>query len=186
VHLRGNGSGTAYKPRSVRHCGQSSGKASPRLQCLCDHPSRPMRCRRAQAAYPELKGGKRPPTHAWASLLLGLAPDGGCLAADIAADAGGLLHHLFTLARLLGRSFSVALSASCLARVFPGIVLFGARTFLERHAPPAIARPSHSPSLSYLPPCSASIAPGPLMPLRCLPPAQDPALRRIGGALTIC
>jgi hypothetical protein len=30
--------------------------------------------------------------------LLGLAPGGGCLAARIAADAGGLLHHLFTLA----------------------------------------------------------------------------------------
>jgi len=29
--------------------------------------------------------------------LLDLAPDGGCLAADIAARAGGLLHHLFTL-----------------------------------------------------------------------------------------
>jgi len=29
--------------------------------------------------------------------LLGLAPGGGYLAARIAADAGGLLHHLFTL-----------------------------------------------------------------------------------------
>jgi hypothetical protein len=29
--------------------------------------------------------------------LLDLAPDGGCLAASIAAGAGGLLHHLFTL-----------------------------------------------------------------------------------------
>ena len=31
------------------------------------------------------------------SSLLGLAPDGGCLAARIAADAGGLLHRLFTM-----------------------------------------------------------------------------------------
>lgn len=31
------------------------------------------------------------------SSLLGLAPDGGCLAAGIAACAGSLLHHLFTL-----------------------------------------------------------------------------------------
>lgn len=31
------------------------------------------------------------------SLLLGLAPDGGCLAAAVARCAGGLLHHLFTL-----------------------------------------------------------------------------------------
>ena len=29
--------------------------------------------------------------------LLGLAPGGGCLAAHIAARAGGLLHHHFTL-----------------------------------------------------------------------------------------
>jgi hypothetical protein len=29
--------------------------------------------------------------------LLDLAPDGGCLAAGIAACAGGLLHHLFTI-----------------------------------------------------------------------------------------
>ncbi len=31
------------------------------------------------------------------SPLLDLAPCGGCLAADITACAGGLLHHLFTL-----------------------------------------------------------------------------------------
>jgi hypothetical protein len=31
------------------------------------------------------------------SSLLGLAPGGGCLAARITADAGGLLHHLFTV-----------------------------------------------------------------------------------------
>ena len=31
------------------------------------------------------------------SSLLGLASDGGYLAADITIDAGGLLHHLFTL-----------------------------------------------------------------------------------------
>ena len=49
------------------------------------------------AAYP----GVQP--HCWGSeasslwSLLGLAPFGGCLAALIAEDAGGLLHHLFTL-----------------------------------------------------------------------------------------
>ena len=32
------------------------------------------------------------------SLLLGLAPDGGCLAARVTTGAGGLLHHLFTFA----------------------------------------------------------------------------------------
>jgi hypothetical protein len=32
------------------------------------------------------------------SLLLGLAPGGGCLAARVTTGAGGLLHHLFTFA----------------------------------------------------------------------------------------
>ena len=41
--------------------------------------------------------------------LLGLAPGGVCLAANITARAGGLLHRLFTLA-LSGNSFSVALA----------------------------------------------------------------------------
>jgi hypothetical protein len=55
------------------------------------------------------------------SLLLGLAPGGGCLAARVTTCAGGLLHHLFTftpslaLPRVRGREqveavcFSVAL-----------------------------------------------------------------------------
>ena len=44
--------------------------------------------------------------------LLGLAPGGVCLAADITADAGGLLHHLFTLAPCIawGNLLSVALA----------------------------------------------------------------------------
>jgi len=37
--------------------------------------------------------------------LLGLASDGGCLAADIAACAGGLLHRLFTLTPMRGGCF---------------------------------------------------------------------------------
>ncbi len=45
------------------------------------------------------------------SALLDLAPDGGYQAARIATDAGGLLHHLFTLTFLAeGGLFSVALS----------------------------------------------------------------------------
>jgi len=39
------------------------------------------------------------------SSLLGLAPDGGCLAAHIAACAGGLLSHLFTLTLCQGVLF---------------------------------------------------------------------------------
>lgn len=35
--------------------------------------------------------------------LLGLAPDGVYLAADVTANAGGLLHHPFTLATLARR-----------------------------------------------------------------------------------
>ena len=35
--------------------------------------------------------------------LLGLAPGGGYLAARIAADAGGLLHHLFTITSAQGK-----------------------------------------------------------------------------------
>jgi hypothetical protein len=44
------------------------------------------------------------------SSLLGLAPGGGYLAACIAADAGGLLHRLFTMTALQRLSVSVALS----------------------------------------------------------------------------
>ena len=38
-----------------------------------------------------------------ASSLLGLAPGGGYLAIRITTDAGGLLHHLFTLTTLTSR-----------------------------------------------------------------------------------
>jgi len=66
------------------------------------------------------------------SSLLGLAPGGGCLAARIAADAGGLLHHLFTLTALRRRSVSVALIRQVSpSRGFPGAVLSGVRTFLD-------------------------------------------------------
>jgi hypothetical protein len=44
------------------------------------------------------------------SSLLGLAPSGGYLAAYIAADAGGLLHRLFTMTALRRLYVSVALS----------------------------------------------------------------------------
>ncbi len=66
---------------------------------LSDHLSRPTRLRGALAAYPELKGCEQHPIRIRISLLLGLAPGGGCLAVDITVNAGGLLHHLFTLTR---------------------------------------------------------------------------------------
>src|SRR3990170_2124232 len=115
------------------------------------------RCRRALAAYPRLSGSSRSAPHGGpcSSPLFGLAPDGGCLAADIAAGAGGLLHHRFTLAaHNAALRFSVALFRQVTPpRGLPGIVLSGARTFLERlllargHLPRtatvvAIARPT--------------------------------------------
>ena len=63
----------------------------------------------------------------------------------IAADAGGLLHLRFTLARAPSaheRFFSVARSAGFPARVLPGTLPLGARTFLRRPKPPATARPA--------------------------------------------
>jgi len=79
------------------------------------------------------------------SSLLGLAPGGGCLAARIAADAGGLLHRLFTLAALRRQSVSVALFRQVApSRDFPGAVLCGVRTFLDpaSERETAIARPT--------------------------------------------
>ena len=72
------------------------------------------------------------------SPLLGLAPGGGYLAICITADAGGLLHHLFTI---------TSLARSCLflwpfsgrfspfgdspPRLLTDAVLYGVRTFLD-------------------------------------------------------
>ena len=58
-------------------------------------------------SLPEHHNGTRRPF-----VLLGLAPDGVCLADAITNAAGGLLHHRFTLARAETRAirFSVALS----------------------------------------------------------------------------
>ncbi len=53
--------------------------------------------------------------------------------------------------RSLRRSFSVVLCAGFPARELPGIVLFGARTFLVLHAQLAIARPTHGSIVPYPP-----------------------------------
>jgi hypothetical protein len=63
-----------------------------------------VRYRTAPAAYPALEVGEQP-TAPKGSRLLGLAPGGGCLAADITASAGGLLHHLFTLTTIVAVCF---------------------------------------------------------------------------------
>ena len=108
-----------------------------------------MRHRTAPAAYPTLKVDEQS-TAPQGLRLLGLAPGGGCLAADIAASAGGLLHHLFTLTAVVedsGGPFLWPDPRDLPARVLPGTVLSGARTFL-RHVP-AIARPFQQPISSY-------------------------------------
>jgi hypothetical protein len=81
--------------------------------------------------------------------LLDLAPDGGCLATDVATRAGGLLHHLFTLALTppLSQRERGGVRAVCFCgpirqvtppRMLSGIVLCGVRTFLvERRDHPA-------------------------------------------------
>ena len=113
---------------------------------MCNHPSWLTRYRGARAAYPVLLWNEQPLTRERAMNLLGLAPDGGCLAADVTTGTGGLLHHLFTLtwkSMTSRRSFSVVLSTGFPARELPGTVLGGARTFLRRAASPAIARSTH-------------------------------------------
>lgn len=69
-----------------------------------------LRHRRAQAAYPGLRGSEQLPVQKRTSSLLGLAPNSGCLAADIAAGAGGPLHHLFTLTQ---RGWAVIFCGPC-------------------------------------------------------------------------
>ena len=95
--LRGGGCG-----RPVSRVLSSDGERftvalRPARRRLGNHLSGPARHRGARAAYPGLKESEPPPARRRASPLLGLAPGGGCLAAGIAAGAGGLLHHLFTL-----------------------------------------------------------------------------------------
>ncbi len=77
-----------------------------------------------------------------ASLLLDLAPHGGCLARRITAPAGGLLHHLFTLTPKGSGLFSVALFQTFTRfRALPGVLPCGVRTFLATE----VARPSGQP-----------------------------------------
>ena len=75
-----------YKPHSVRQANL------PRRSSILAR-----RLRLARAAYPELTETSSLPGRNAHLSLLGLAPDGGCLAAPVARRAGGLLHHLFTL-----------------------------------------------------------------------------------------
>jgi hypothetical protein len=84
--------------------------------------------------------------------LLDLAPGGGCLATSIAARAGGLLHHLFTLTvpsstppqnqQDLGEAemetavcFCGPIRQVAPSRGLPGALLYGVRTFLNGGKP---------------------------------------------------
>ena len=93
--------------------------------------------------------------------LFDLAPDGGCLAARIAANAGGLLRRLFTMTDkknwFCGARCRVPVAKSALSAVvfcgpirqiapsrdFPGVVPCGVRTFLDSsQRGAAIAQPA--------------------------------------------
>jgi len=77
--------------------------------------------------------------------LLGLAPGGVCLAGDITATAGGLLHHRFTLTYcwrtnnyhyfrndLSNMPLCCTIPANHSARPLAGTMLYGVRTFLSQ------------------------------------------------------
>ena len=72
--------------------------------------------------------------------LLDLAPGGGYLAADIAAHAGGLLHHLFTLTSPPYSGDAVCFCGPIRqvapSRELPGTLPIGVRTFLDGITPP--------------------------------------------------
>ena len=114
------------------------------------------------------------------SSLFDLAPDGGCLAARIAADAGGLLHHLFTIAAFgtampLARQF---LSVARSDRLFrPGISPAPCPAEYGLSSTPHVGKP-RSPdrpeaTASYTGGSRASTADGSCRPLAGTTPLRD-------------
>ena len=67
--------------------------------------------------------------------LLGLAPGGGCLAANVATRAGSLLHYHFTLTTYASIGLAVCfcgpIQKITSLRMLSGTVLYGVRTFLQ-------------------------------------------------------
>ena len=111
-----------------------------------DHPSEARRCRRAPATYPETSREQRSDGfRGQRTGLLGLAPSGVYRAAPVTRCTGGLLHHRFTLTRLLGRA--VCSLWHCPAGrpgwALPTTLLCGVRTFLSLVSQAAITRPAH-------------------------------------------
>lgn len=91
-----------------------------------DHLSAPSVARWSQAAHPALFAGRAAPMR-----LLGLAPGGVCLAADITARAGGLLHRRFTLTHCWAIHISVALAVG-----LPRLAVSQHRTLWRADFPP--------------------------------------------------
>jgi hypothetical protein len=69
--------------------------------------------------------------------LLDLAPGGVCIAGDVTATAGGLLHHRFTLTPSEDEAvyFLLHCPASYLEWGLPTTLPYGVRTFLDACAP---------------------------------------------------
>ena len=133
-----------YKPHSVQRLRPANGVITPVQSSLWAVRRRAARCSLPGAGF--LHGWRehvrrravshRPQT---ISPLLGLAPGGGYLAICITANAGGLLHHLFTITAPGGAAVCFCgpfpagsrLSAASPSRVLSDAVLYGVRTFLD-------------------------------------------------------
>ena len=79
-----------------------------------------------------------PPPHECGRQLLDLAPGGVYRAVPVTRDAGGLLHHRFTLTgypKVVGGLFSVALSRGSRRVAVTTTLPCGARTFLDASTP---------------------------------------------------
>ena len=140
-----------------------SGRSISRILSSAEAPGRPS----LYAVYPGLDEASS------LSSLFDLAPGGGYQAAHITADAGGLLHHLFTIATSLcspllsGEGLGVRwqyifcgpIRQIAPPRGFPGAALYGVRTFLDPSSKIVGPRPSDRPEThsSYLPIAPASI-----------------------------
>ena len=102
-----------------------------------DHPS--------MQSTRDLSSPKGQEERAAPSSLFDLALDGGCLAAHIAVNAGGLLHHLFTITgtEVPAVVFCGPIRQITPSRDFPGAVPCRVRTFLDHaRGAAAIAQPA--------------------------------------------
>ena len=161
----------AYKPHSVQQVSlpvQSSLWAVRRRAAHCSLPGAGPSHKRERHVWRRAVS-HRPRT---ISPLLGLAPGGGYLAICITANAGGLLHHLFTITSLtlplpVGEGFGVR-------GLFVSVALFR-----QVHASRRFPRPGCYPT-----PCSMECG------LSSIPSTQDrdcpTSLRRLHDTRMIC